>query len=334
MEKNQKYKDVLEHTRGNGEAWVFDNMILTDGYSVCFQITKKEGAKRKVFGENKPKKKTKKELKEIKKSEFCDFTDLPAFIENYKNNRYYPLGGDPGKGNLLALSNGEKGGIFNYTSAYRDTKTNKKQKTFHNLEARKSPKHTVENLSIHDFETEVMNVDSKSCVLKNFSTFVEKRDIGNDEMKKLYKRPLFRQNAFDTYCKTKSVDIKTIQSIKTFYNIPDDQEFLIFYGNWGKNPNLKNNSPTPGIGFRRKVERYYRTITTPEDHTSKTCPHCKERSLKNYEFEDRPQECNKRHHLLRCTNENCKRWWNRDVAGSLNILERGLHALLHCVEPH
>ena len=107
----------------------------------------------------------------------------------------------------------------------------------------------------------------------------------------------------------------------------------LLYGNWGKSPNLKGSKPTPGIGLRRKIENFLKknnnncTVTQTEEFTSKTCPCCRHRSLDKADLAN--TKCHEKHHLLRCTNVNCKsRWWNRDVAGSFNILYRGIGKIL------
>ena len=115
----------------------------------------------------------------------------------------------------------------------------------------------------------------------------------------------------------------------------------LLYGNWGKTPNLKGSNPTPGIGLRRKIEcllsrtgKNNSSVTQHEEFTSKTCPCCRHRNLEKAElFENKTSLaetfCNEKHHLLRCTNVDCNsRWWNRDVAGSFNILYRGMGLIL------
>ncbi len=114
-----------------------------------------------------------------------------------------------------------------------------------------------------------------------------------------------------------------------FKNITSELE--IAYGDWGRHPNtLKGCVPTPGIGLRRRCGRFFPVFSVPEHGTSKTCPCCKEQTLKNPSMKSIT-----RHHLLRCTNEACRsRWWNRNVAGSLNILERAINRLVesHSIE--
>jgi hypothetical protein len=76
------------------------------------------------------------------------------------------------------------------------------------------------------------------------------------------------------------------------------------YGNWGRNPNLKNNAPTPGIGLRRRIHNHIPTFTVNEAYTSKTCPCCNSliKNYKNFMSE-------KKHNLLRCQNGMCSCRW-------------------------
>jgi hypothetical protein len=97
------------------------------------------------------------------------------------------------------------------------------------------------------------------------------------------------------------------------------QNVNIYYGNWGRNPNMKNQAPTPGIGLRRKIDKRFSTTTVCEKFTSKTCPRCKQRSLENPILNGIAK---KKHHLLRC--KHCSSWWNRNVVGAYNILLKGL----------
>ena len=128
-------------------------------------------------------------------------------------------------------------------------------------------------------------------------------------------------NVFKGYSETMKPCV-TEEMIENNIEIKTKKDLLIAWGNWGRNPNLKGSSPTPGIGIRRSFERYYKTETVNEYLTSQTCPCCKgekclhkERSHKGYEI----------HHLLRCTNDSCEsRLWNRNVVGSYNILSKAL----------
>lgn len=114
------------------------------------------------------------------------------------------------------------------------------------------------------------------------------------------------------------------------------KDFIIFCGDWGRNPNLKHSAPTPGIGLRRHLAQLFHTITTPEHWTSKTCPCCRTRTMEKPDpFEGfigpkRKHSQSEKHHLLRCTNvDTCpSRWWHRDSVGAFNILYNGVERLL------
>jgi hypothetical protein len=107
-------------------------------------------------------------------------------------------------------------------------------------------------------------------------------------------------------------------------------KIMIGWGNWGANPNLKGNAPTPGIGFKRRAQKHFMIATTPEHWTSQTCPCCQTMTLENPEVGKTHVE---KHHLLRCTNEHCQcRYWNRNVVGSFNILRNVFEAKKQSVE--
>ncbi|MFN9114757.1 MAG: hypothetical protein ACK5XN_32240 [Bacteroidota bacterium] len=125
------------------------------------------------------------------------------------------------------------------------------------------------------------------------------------------------------------------QIIKTNTTKKEYSEVILLYGNWGKSPNLPNSAPTPGIGLRRKIHTRLRTYTINEQYTSKTCPCCKEVSLEKAILrQGENSKVPKKHHLLRCENGMCcSRWWNRNVAGSYNILYNGIKKLRGASEP-
>ena len=131
------------------------------------------------------------------------------------------------------------------------------------------------------------------------------------------KKTFGKSNTVSKTCNTEAMSSNAVKKSKSL---------VLGWGNWGKNPNaLKNNAPTPGIGIRRRFESFFQTETIDEHNTSKTCPCCKDKSLKAVDFVKESFTIHK-HHLLRCTNELChSRWWNRNV---FNILDRLLN-LVH-----
>ena len=127
--------------------------------------------------------------------------------------------------------------------------------------------------------------------------------------------------------KTSKSSVKRCMTPKMIENSEKEStQLVIGWGNWGKNPNaLKGCAPTPGIGIRRRFEGFFKTETIDEHNTSQICPCCQDKSLKAMDFVREAVKIHK-HHLLRCTNEPChSRWWNRNVAGAFNILNRTLN---------
>jgi hypothetical protein len=328
------YRSILKTIRSDKSIWVFDNMVLTDGYSISFQITPIENFKKKGV-QHLPPKKTEEETPSTKKEKTAEFLSLSdgtgqqwwSSIET--PNRFEVLSGDPGKNDILALTNGVKD--IRYTKAQRDQDTCKAKRTATTLQFRKKEtlkgtflrrgsEEPVVNPTVHDYESKVMSESTKkSCVFENFVDYWGKRRLLVDKTI-TYDKAYFRQAKFMVYSLTKASEAKFFNQVEKHFEVPRER-IVVAYGDWGKNPNLAGNAPTPGIGFRRNFEQHgFKTVTTPENDTSQTCPCCKLKSLKKETIGRDPVE---KHHLLRCKNENCaSRWWNRNIAGSLNILQR------------
>lgn len=112
-------------------------------------------------------------------------------------------------------------------------------------------------------------------------------------------------------------------------NVGTWRELILVYGNWGRNPNLKGSRPTPGIGFRRMLARYFRTLTLWEAYTSQVCPCCHRRGLHYERLKGEGRHITEKHHLLRCE-IGCGRLWNRDSAATMNQLVKGVSLLQGC----
>ena len=89
---------------------------------------------------------------------------------------------------------------------------------------------------------------------------------------------------------------------------------------------MKFHEPTKGIGMRKLFTRMgYEVLLVDEFRTSCTCYECEGGSCEKFKMVQNPRPWKRnerpevlRHGLLSC--KNCKRLWNRDRNGSLNIL--------------
>lgn len=311
--EDKKYKDTFWDYLTNVKSckqlkdfskteWCFDNSILTDGVSLSLQV--------------------------------CRQTTQDTKITNHEvsiNDKTKLLSCDPGKHDIVFLTDGIK--TLRYTKGERARDTYQNSRTKNTLKQRKKE-------GIEEFETEVLSsVCKKSCSYEIFKEYMQLRETKIEETTKCYEKAMFRQFKYFFYVKKKSSEDKFANKI--FENFKDSnyeeknntlpvmkqfarrqatskKDFLIGWGDWGKNPNsLKGIESTPGIGFRRSMERYYKTTTIKEHYTSKTCPCCGQATLENPIVGKKQLS---KHHLLRCRNEECySRWWNRNVVGSYNI---------------
>jgi len=325
---NKTITEDLYCLRKDGTEWVFDNSVLTDGYSITFQIIQKQHFKKKSFC-------PKKEKGESKKKKVEEFTPIEDVL-NMKNKKN--IGGDPGKEDILFLTDGVR--TVRYTKRQRNQDTHKKMRMSRTLKLRK--KHILSNgVSVEDYETKHMTeTNKKSCDYDTFVKYWKSRQLISRDTGNMYKQAWFRQVKFFVHQKNKSSEDKFMNRVLETFLAPlrktkipkwvestpgmlenaklgEGSVLVIGYGNWGRTPNLKNNQPTPGIGIRRRIQKKISTVTTCEQYTSQTCPCCQTRTLEHPSVGRAGIE---KHHLLRCTNEGCSKWWNRNVVGSLNIL--------------
>ncbi len=308
------------------KTWRFDNAVVTDGVSISFQIIESEAFGRKVLSGRK------------KKSINIEESECKEDIKTLELDKYKCLGCDPGKSDILTITDGIK--TIRYTRGQRDQDTYKGARNKETLQRKRKN-------GLEVYETQVLNQYSKkSCHLDIFKRYACLRKQKEEEFLGTYGHPVFRQFKFTFHCQTKASEHRFVNTVmRTFSpsrqhqkrcmtdvmisnaskNADTRNDIVIGWGNWGKAPNvLKGSAPTPGIGIRRRFESFFKTVTVDEHMTSQTCPCCNRgKCLKKTKIGNNATE--ERHHLLRCTNDACEsRWWNRNVVGSFNILKRFL----------
>lgn len=306
---NELYNEIKRTKDKEPIQWVFDNAIVTDGTSISFQVTNK-----KTFGRKTLYKKSEDsdEQKESRKKKEKDKKD--EIVPTVNLQRVKVLGCDPGKKDILCLTDGFR--TTRYTRGQRQQDTLLKTRVKETLSRRRKA-------YIEKYETTVMNQScKKSCLLETFFAYSKARKVKEKELFSVYSKPVFRQFKFLSYCKTKSSEDKFADHVSKFFKEPSTQtmscvtkemidnnkkldsrkDYLIAWGNWGKKPNsLKGSVPTPGVGIRSRFDRYFKTTTINEYMTSQTCPCCRTvQCLKKEKINDI-----ERHHLLRC--KKCRR---------------------------
>lgn len=309
---------------------VFNNMISTDGYSVSIHYVKAElvGVTRFNGGYKSLKKGQKNDKLAASKKGSTYVTDLSEDQrESFLRRHGSFIACDPGKGVLATMTDG-RGKVIKYTSAQRRRESGE---VYRAKERRRllMVKSTPTAPTAKDLERSIGTVayqpgvfrSSRSCITLHYSQYILSRKVVEVEMSSFYHRNVFRAHRYDAYIGRRSSEDRFASRIKkTFGKVS-----AIFYGNWGKNPNIKNQPPSPGIGLRRRLSSYFTILLVYESYTSSVCPRCERYGLVHPR---KNQDGGGIHHLLKCSHVDCScPWWHRDILGALNIFKMGLHAM-------
>ena len=244
-------------------------------------------------------------------------------------------GGDPGKTVILHLTgavNGRRKSL-RYTSGQRKFETGGGQRMKRAREKKLvgATPPTYEGIAlrattIKAVEEGILRTCSpRAASLPAFREYVRKRDAVRTTLEAQYSRKVFRWGRFMAWAKRdQSVERFAKKIVETFGS--GGKQVVIFYGDWGRNPNLKNQAPTPGIGLRRLLHAApgILTITVRETYTSSYCPLCA----------SEVDNARGVHGLLKCESPGCGMYWARDELGSSNIMAKARYLLAHPGTPH
>lgn len=329
--KNKKNRPVIKDKKPfKYEDFMFNNSIVTDGTSLSFQICHKSLFGRKDYVESQQKKKKPKKTDDKEEPVY----EIEELTDQFKDKKKTAT--DPGKRDLLSITDGFR--TICYTKGQRNQDTLLETRSNETLKKRRKK-------DIERIETTILGqFCSKSCSFSIFVDYALARKRHERTLAQFYQAPMFRQFKFLVFTKQRSSEDKFANKVqKTFSTkyegepktcVTDEmiqnndvvvnsrEDLVIVWGNWGKtsHPNrLKGCQPSQGIGLIRSFLRFFMIYIISEYLTSQTCPCCKQqRCMENPRLNGFA-----RHHLLRCSNDNCpSRWWNRNVLGSFNILEK------------
>jgi hypothetical protein len=343
-----------KHAPMEYQECVFANMIETDGYGVSIHYCAPDrvgtsrftpGVLQKAAAEKRAKK------EEAMSSSGCD-SDGFAYahkmsqqaradlLEQFEAGVYNPVSGDPGKGNILTLrGKGVDGSIHvlkytrvqrNHESGFKKRKQRREELLTRRPKGSDSSGQTYENMQ-RSLGGDEQEGSRKSTNVDRFKAYLRARwnAAAGGVLRALYTGAnMFRIHRYSAFLGMKSTQDKLVSRIKKVFG---DNAFIL-WGDWGRNPNLRHQPPTPGIGLRRYVHKQIPTVSVSERMTSSVCPRCSGRNLTHPISR---QHTNRRsgqivsrpvHHLFCCQGVDCV-WWNRDVLGACNIMKQGLHCL-------
>lgn len=310
---------------------VFNNIITTDGYKVDLHVVNKEAyfSKRFTKGEK---------MKRETPSKKEEFTYVQKIEDGLKQDilgeKYVKLYCDPGKGNIITISDGIKGhSVLKYSSVQRRFESSTKR-NIKELEKLKSVYKVNDNENIQDIIQSMTNVSANSCHIPSFGEYLKCRKLHQSTLETFFMKDSHRRRRYRARLGRQSSEDKLFNKMNDLFGarIP-----VIFWGNWGRNPNLANQAPSPGIGLRRRFHKKYLTLTLDERYTSSRCPNCASEVFhpvkRNVEHNGKIKERDV-HHLLCCKNNNCEsKWWHRDILAICNFVKQ-TQSYLETGHPH
>ncbi len=329
--KNQFRQDVWKFFTQNRihkgfMGLVFNNMVTTNGYQCSSHYVDKETYARERYT---PGIYVKRDVKE-------EFEYVHKLAPDVRTNlltddRYKIASVDPGKGKPVTISTGfNKENKDEFISLdYSSGERRFDMCGFRNEKERRNLLDTMyDHQSTYRDLLETLKSSGKSCIKNTFQEYIFQRSEVVDALSRLFARTAYRRMQYRSFLGNRSSVDKLINKIKTTIPVKEGQDLILMWGNWGRNPNLKNQPPSPGIGLRRKLHKRFHSYTVDERGTSSICPKCDsemEYPLKREEIQEDEISGKKErveesiHHVLRCKNAKCGTWWDRDVAGSCNI---------------
>lgn len=311
---------------------VFNNMMSTDGYKCSIHYVN-----RAVYGNTGMKKGIKIVTPKKPKHEFKNAFTLTQEERTVllDDTSVIRLMNDPGKDNIVCIGTGVKGGpILNYTANQRrheTTSTRNKREYVQSLKGHVDEFTTFKDLVEHDSSGEGNRASKKSTTLTLFCAYLRNRKNVSDRLTEFFARSCHRRRKYRVKLGQRSSEDKLKNAIQQKFDPGGKRKIVIFWGNWGRNPNMSHQASTPGIGLRRRTAKRYLTYTIDERYTSSVCPECdsdlchpKRRNRVNKYGISYSKEV---HHLLRCNNGHCGRWWQRDVLAVANFNRQTTHIL-------
>jgi hypothetical protein len=325
--------------------YTFDYTVITDGYSVSIRFinnnyiesennkkNKMRIARQALKGLTKEqkekiredKKLLQKEQLKIKKIEnktkenntSKKIDEIPEFFyidevpkENLNGKHIFI---DPGKKNLLSMMD-DDGKFFSYTNKMylKETKRLKYQALLKNHKT---------NIGITEIEEslEKQKLNSKTCDLKKFETYVNSKIEANKKLISLYQDLKFRQYKWYSYINKKRTEDNMLNKISKKFS----DTHIIIIGDWSIGKQMRNFISTPNLTLKRKLKERFKIYNIDEFRTSCLCYKTEELCENLYlKFEKDPKQKERKiHSILTYQMENKRKGCiNRDKNGCKNI---------------
>lgn len=328
-------KEFADKKRNGDVHRKFDYLIQTDGVSCRLYFRTVKSQNRRREGENTRTTASRIETKKSRTASAIKFEYLNKVgvrqRSTFKNKLI--VGMDPGKNDIYSAcceTDGKKT-YFSYSSQQKRVGdyTTRRLQICNKLK---------KNLGLQEFENQFAeNANRKRCSMSQdcFSDYLSHKYKYMRHVEVAYMREIWNKLAWRGFIRKDQTKHQIINDLKNKLSsmrpdINHKNDVVIAIGDWSHNlkVQIKSGAPTIGIGFLRLLRRSFDHVYLIDEYkTSIICNKCHHRcnnpvttsKIVGYYKDDNPIK-RRVHKILRCTNENCRIYWNRDVNGSSNIL--------------
>ena len=333
--ENSKLIEIAEDNRVNAnELYIRSgvplNVARINNIPINLSFLKGEKLKNTKF------KWIKKRLPKIKRQEIEYLDEIvknELLVELWKLNLIdrVIVGIDPGKINMITCVNGmdKDAKEFRYTQLQRAKELN--TKAFNKFRKKKKMN---SGLNLQVDEDNLSKENSKSLNFNDYKRYFDKKMKYIDIAKEFYGDAVFRRLSYQTYINKRKSESKMINNFKKLYGGPD--KVVIAIGDWNQKQQMKFRPPSLGKGIRKIFRRNgYMIFMVDEFRTSMWCCSCGEKNEqfmyhRNKKKKPKQEDIDKGYKkplrkkvlsrgLIRCTNEECRIHWDRDINAAKNI---------------
>ncbi len=239
------------------------------------------------------------------------------------------VGIDPGKSDLIYCSSGEgKDDWFRYTQNQKRKETGEKKHRRARMRMALTP---IDGKTVAAWETELSLFDRKTLTIESAKAYFTKKNAVNAKLFPHYEERAYRVLKWRAFVNRRRSEDRMVNRFRAKFGKKD--EVVLGWGDWSSGSHMKFLEPTKGVGMRKLFTRAgYEVLLVDEFRTSCTCYGCQGGACVKFKYvkNPRPWRREKRsevlcHGLLSC--QNCKRLWNRDRNGSLNIRRCAMAAM-------
>lgn len=191
----------------------------------------------------------------------------------------------------------------------------------------------VKDKSIKKLETELSKYNSKTCDFNNFLAYLAKKIAINRQLYSHYQQDIYRKLKLNRYINTQKSETKMLKEFEKKFG--DPSQVIVIFGDYDVKNTNKGSEPQITKRVKKLLREYgYEVYLINEYNTSKLCNRCscETERFKHFSLgktDKKTGELRVREYLLwkllRCKNEKCATYHNRDHNAVRNMIKITRH---------